>query len=353
MNIIAPIRQLKDLVTVRRMRLLPAAGEVLPVLSDYVRIRDVVAHSTFSNHHVMLDAGPALGMAPKQAAKLLQREVGEYVEKGSILAGKQGFARRILRSPVDGQVAAIRESQILLQVQESSAKLHARIPGKVVEIYPDRGVFIQFVGSWIEGVWGNGQFDDGDLSLLHDDPAQALTADDLDMSMRSLILVAGYCNQRAALEQAQEIPIRGLILGSLDTRLLPIAEQMEYPILLTEGFGTIPMNSSAFQLLRSHSTAHTSLNAQIWDEYAGLRPEIFVPIDDAGQPPQSIESQPFRVGLRVRVLTNPYQGKVGQIGSMLPASTLFPSGIRAAAAEVLLEDGIETVLPLANLEVLG
>ena len=173
------------------------------------------------------------------------------------------------------------------------------------------------------------------------------------MGMRSSVLLAGQCSQRKALEQAQQIPIRGLILGSLDTRLLPIAERMDYPILLTEGFGAMPMNSSAFQLLRGHVGADVSLNAQGGNEYEGLRPEVFIPLEQAGQPPESVEIQPFRVGLQVRILSNPYQGQVGQITAMMPASTLFASGIRAMAAEISLEDGSEAILPLANLEVLG
>ncbi len=353
MTFVAPLRNIKELVTVRRLRTLPAEGEVLPVLSDSVRVRDVVAHSTFSNEHILLDAGPALGMAPKRAAQFLQREVGEHVEKGSILAGRQGFAARLLRSPVDGQIAAIRGSQILIQAQESSAKLFARIPGRVIEIIPNRGVLIQFVGSWIEGLWGNDEFDDGSLHSFSEDPAYTFTADDLDISLRSSILLAGHCNQRKALEVAQQIPIRGLILGSLDTRLLPIAQSMEYPILLTEGFGAIPMNGPAFKLLNSYAGQEIGLNAQIADEYAGLRPEVFIPINNAGEPPAAVENQSFRVGLRVRVLSNPYQGQVGEISALLPSSTLFPSGIRAAAAEVALRQGGAAVLPLANLEVLG
>lgn len=353
MNYIAPLRQLKDLVTVRRTRMLPAEGQVLPTLTERVRVHDVVAQSSFSTRHVMLDAGPALGMAPKQVAKFLRRQVGEEVEEGSILAGKEGFASRLLRSPVDGQVAAIRDAQILLQVQESGVELRAQMPGRVVEILPERGVQIEFIGSWIEGIWGNEQFDDGSLYLLAEDPGHSFTADDLDMGMRSSVLLAGQCSQRKALEQAQQIPIRGLILGSLDTRLLPIAERMDYPILLTEGFGAMPMNSSAFQLLRGHVGADVSLNAQGGNEYEGLRPEVFIPLEQAGQPPESVEIQPFRVGLQVRILSNPYQGQVGQITAMMPASTLFASGIRAMAAEISLEDGSDAILPLANLEVLG
>lgn len=352
-TMIAPVTNIRELVTVQRSRLLPADGLVFPEMDQRLAARDVIAKSNFGNQHMLLDAGTALGTSPKRAATFLQREVGEDVEKGAILAGKRGIAARTLRAPVDGRVVAISGAQILLQVTEQSANLYACMSGRVISIIPSRGVILEFIGSWIEGAWGNGAFDDGALHMLSENADHSLVADDLDMSLRGSILLAGHCGQRQALEMAAQIPIRGLILGSLATRLLPLAQATPYPILLTEGFGEIPMNSAAFKLLAGAVNEIVTVNAQLENQFEDLHPEVFIPIENAGIPPKSIEAQSFRIGLKVRILSEPHAGEIGEISAMLPSSTLFPSGIRAPGAEIVLKDGSASVLPLANLEVLG
>jgi len=173
------------------------------------------------------------------------------------------------------------------------------------------------------------------------------------MSLRGAILLAGHCEQRQALELAAQVPIRGLILGSLTARLLRIAEKVPYPILLTEGFGTSAMNLVAFKLFSNHKEEQTTLNAQGNDPITGERPEVIIPVKDAGRPPQPIELQTFRVGQSVRLLNGAYKGQLGVIVSLLPASTLYSSGLRALGAEVELASGQSATIPLANLELLG
>ncbi len=352
-SIIAPVTNIQELITVQRNRLLPADGQVLSEIGDRLEAKDVIAHSNFGNQHIMLDASTALGMSPKRAATFLQRQVGDSIEKGAILAGKRAFAARLLRSPVAGQIVAINGSQLLIQINEESSKLYARMPGKVVRIIPNRGVELKFIGSWIEGAWGNGAFNDGFLHFQSDDPAYTLNADDIDMNLKDSLVIAGHCARKQTLQLASQVPIAGLILGSIATRLIPIAEQMPFPIMLTEGFGEIPMNRLAFKLFNSGAKEKITINAQHENEFENQHPEAFIPIDNAGSPPRSVEAQSFRVGLSVRILSNPYIGEIGEISALMPSSTLYPSGIRAPGAEIVLKDGSATVIPLANLEVLG
>jgi hypothetical protein len=258
-----------------------------------------------------------------------------------------------LRSPASGQIAAISAGQILLQVSDESALLPARIPGEIIDIDPGRGVTIECACAWIQGVWGNGRFADGNLQLQADNPSHQLTADQIDMSLRGVILLAGHCNQRQALELAGQVPIRGLVLGSLATRLLPLAEKMSYPIVIIEGFGDYPMNMDAFKLLSNHNSAAATLNAQRSDYYKGERPELIIPIKDPGRPPHPIRTQSFRLGQNVRVLSGDYKSALGEIASLLPNPALFVGGLRAPAAEVDLVSGGNIRVALANLELLG
>jgi hypothetical protein len=283
----------------------------------------------------------------------MQRQLGESVEKGAIIAGRRAIGSRLLRAPETGRIAAISGGQVLFALNDESARLPARVSGQVVDMEPNRGVVIQCVGAWLQGLWGNGHFADGFLHLLAATPDHVLTADEIDMSMRGALLVAGHCNQRQALELAGQVPIRGLVLASLATRLLPLARQVGYPILLTEGFGAIAMNEDAHRLLSNHQGDPSTLNAQRSRRYEGLRPELLIPLSDAGTPPPPADPQNFRLGQTVRILRGPHLGAIGEITELLPSSTLFPSGIRAPGAEISLSSGVETLAPLANLDVLG
>ncbi|MQC27272.1 MAG: hypothetical protein DWG76_07475 [Chloroflexi bacterium] len=350
---VAPVTYIQSRTTIRRRRLLDAEGNVLVKVGDLVSSADTVAQAATSTRHIMLDAARALNVPENRVAGLMQRQIGEMVEKGAIIAGRRAVGARLLRAPENGRVVAFSGGQVLLQVDDESTKLPARLAGKIVDVEPGRGVILQYSGAWLQGVWGNHRYGDGILQLLAKRPDHVLTADAIDMSMRGAILVAGHCNQLQALELAGQVPIRGLILSSLATRLWPAARKLEYPILLTEGFGRLPMNQVAHQLLSDLNGEAATLNAQPTDPFEDLRPEVLIPLSDAGTPPLPTEAENFRLGQTVRILRAPHAGEIGEITALLPGSTLFPSGLRAKAAEIALSKRGHALVPLANLEVLG
>jgi len=351
---IAPVSYIQPLTTLRRKRSLPVEGEVLVSLGATVHSSDAVARANLQAKHLILDAGRALGLPPERANRMIQRSVGEKLEEGAIIAGRRGVGARQLRAPAAGTIAAISESQVLLQVNDDSSFLRARVPGVVIDVEPNRGVTIECICALAQGVWGNGRLADGFLQAVGTDRDQVLTADQIDMSLRGVILFVGRCEQRQALELAAQVPIRGLIIGSLSTRLMPIAKNLPYPLVVVEGFGTTPINSDAFKLLSNHSGQQATLNAQYGGPGGGSeRPEVIIPIKEAGRPPQPVAMQTFRIGQPVHVLSGPDKGSVGEITAMLPAPTQYSSGLRALSAEVALENGQLINYPLANLELLG
>lgn len=348
----APITYIQPLVTLRRLRRLPAESTVQVSLGDRVRANDVIATTGLHRKHLMLDAARALGVPANRVSKHIQRQVGELVDEGAIIAGSRGLATRQLRAPAAGRVVAISEGQVLLQTSDESAQVQARVPGQVIDIDPGRSVTIECICAWIQCLWGNGRSGEGVLQLLADTPKHQLTADQIDMSLRGSILIGGHCNQPQALELAAQVPIRGLILGSLATRLLPMARHLEYPIVLVEGFGKMPINPDAAKLFSMHNGDHAALNAQPNDPYTGDRPEVVIPLSEAGRPPQPVEIQSFRIGQNVRVLSGPHRGQLGEISDLLP-NVAFESKLRGPAADVNLAGGSRARLPLANLELLG
>jgi hypothetical protein len=341
------------LTTVLRRRVLPAPGKVLVRQGQKVAPQDVIAQANFAAEHVLLDAARALQVSPKKVDKYIDRVAGEQVSEGDLLAtGPRGIVRRTLRAPCDGKIVFIRNGQVLLQRSATPYELTAGLAGVVAELIPERGAVIEASGSLIQGVWGNGRSDFGVLQPAFENPAAILMSENLEVSQRGAIIVGGYIQDVGVLQAAADIPVRGLILASMSARLVEQALQMPFPILLTEGFGQIPMNSPAFKLLTTNSNRDVSLNAETFDSIQGFRPEVVIPLPVSGRPSTTPLPRAYAPDQKVRAVRAPYNAQVGVIMSLLPGMVTFSNGIRAEAADVRLESGERVAIPLANLEVL-
>jgi len=171
--------------------------------------------------------------------------------------------------------------------------------------------------------------------------------------MRGFVILGGVVKDAETLKAAGELPVRGLILSSLFPSLLPLAREMRYPIILTEGFGPLPMNSIAYKLLSTNAKREVTVNAEARDRYTGACPEIIISLPTTAEPPALRAQETFAPGLQVRMRRPPSLGMIGSIVAIKPGLTILPSGLRAPAAEVKLENGETVVAPLINLEVVG
>jgi hypothetical protein len=348
---LAPVTHILPLTTVRRERLLPVPGKVLVRKGQKVGATDTIAEANLAPEHILLDLGRGLGIPAKKVEKYVQIKVGFPVAEGDIVAGPAGMTRRVVRAPHNGRVIQIEGGKALLEVQGQPFGLKAAIPGIVADLVPDRGAVIETTGALVQGVWGNGGIEFGLMYVLATSPDHLLTPDRLDVSLRGSIILAGHCEIAETLKTAEEMPLRGVVLSSMSPALIPVAAKLRIPVMIIEGFGRRPMNSAAFKLLTTNERREIALNGESWDRYAGTRPEVVIPLPAASELPPPRDADFFGPGQQVRVLRAPYAGKIGTLMD-LPGLVVFPSGIRALAGEVHLENGESAVLPLANLEVL-
>jgi hypothetical protein len=243
---------------------------------------------------------------------------------------------------------------VLLELEGEYTELKAGYSGVVADIIGDQGVLIDVVGSLIQGVWGNGKINYGLLSLLAHAPDDVVTPGIIDVSMRGSVVVAAYCEDEKVLLTGDDLPLRGMILASMDSALIPVALNVSYPIVIVEGFGKLPMNQDAYDILNSASRREASLIAEPWDRITNTRPEVVIALPDGVRPETLTESVPFIVGQTVRVVSPPYKSLVGTLTTLQPGLSVLPSGLRAQTAGVRLLNGGDIVqVPLANIEVIG
>jgi hypothetical protein len=349
----APVHHIIGLTSIVRERLLPISGTVLVRLNQKVNSNDVIAEASWAREHVLLDVARALGVTPNTADRLIKCKADDRLAANTEIAVGKGLFPRSVVAPREGRVVVVGGGQVLMEVGESKVELRAGITGTVIEVIPNSGAVIQAAGALVQGVWGNGRIDSGSLVNLAEKPDGILTASRLDVSMRGFVVLAGMVKDADSLKAAADLPVRGLILSSLSPSLIPQAREMRYPIVVTDGFGPLPMNSAAFKLLSTNAKREVTVNAEAYDRYSGARPEVIIPLPISADPPALHEVATFGPGLQVRMRRPPAMGMIGSIVTVKPGLTTLLSGLRAPAAEVKLENGETVVAPLVNLEVVG
>jgi hypothetical protein len=226
------------------------------------------------------------------------------------------------------------------------------MPGSVVGTDASSVVSIETTGALIQGAWGNGVYDWGVLRQIGEGPGERLLPDKMDIILRGSVIIAGVCDDASPLRAAAQLSIRGLVLGSMASDLVPVAKRMPYPIVLTEGFGEIPINNPAFNLLIGNVGREVTVDAGSADPFAGQRPEIIIPLPATQEVEISEGLVQLNPGVRVRVLRQPHPGAVGQVRELLAGAIAMPSGIMANCARVELEEIGTAVIPVSNLEVI-
>jgi hypothetical protein len=347
---LAPITHILPLTSIRRARALPVDGKVTVRVGQNVSASDVVAQARVAAGHLVLDIRRGLKIAQVSAAeRCIVRQPGDRLEKGDVIAESGGLFSRIVRAPADGDLVAVNAGQVLLRVRRTTLEVRAGFNGTVVDLIPERGAVIETNGALIQGVWGNGRVDGGLLLVVAGSPEAEFTSKDIDVSMRGAVVLAGHCSSADALQVADELPLRGLILASMTANLIPAANSVKFPILVVEGFGNIPYNDPAYILLTTSEKRDISLNAG-FDPSAGERPELVIPLPATGQGLQ--ETAYFEAGQTVRIQGAPYTGKTGTIQQLRQGLFTLPNGLKVQAADVRLDKDTLVTVPLANLEVL-
>jgi hypothetical protein len=350
---LAPVLHILPLTTIVRERLLPVAGKVNAHMNQRVNPTDVIAEASFAREHVLLDVARTFGVSASAADRMIRVKEGDRLTQGTLVAEGTGLFPRSIKAPRAGRVMVAGSGQVLMEAGDTRIELRAGLPGIVTQVISERGVVIRTAGALVQGVWGNGRIDNGLMVSLLEKPDDILTADRLDVSLRGSVILGGHVRDIETLKVAAELPVRGLIISSLPSSLITTAYQMRYPILVMEGFGVLPMNSAAFKLLTTNNKREATVNAEHLDRYSANRPEVIIPLPISNEPPEPNNYEAFAVGQQVRMRRPPNAGMIGTISNLRAGLSLLPSGLRASAADVRLENGENVLVPLVNLEVVG
>lgn len=359
-----------DHTVVHRRRMLPLPGTLLVQVGDRVRSDQVVAQAELPGKVFPVNLANQLSVAPAEINDYVIKKAGDAVEKDEILAENKPLIKWFkteIRSPVAGTIESVSSvtGQVLLREPPRVLQLLAYVNGVIVETIPQQGVVVETTCSLVQGIFGIGGETSGEIMIAVKAPDEPLTPSHLTPAMKGAVVIGGSFLSADAMKQAKTVGVAGLVVGGIhdeDLRALlgydlgvaiTGTEQVGFTLILTEGFGTIPMAAKTFTLLSAHAGRKASISGATQIRAGVIRPEIIVPQEGIRQKGTAqLQREGIRPGDPVRIIRDPMFGRIGEVSALPPELMKIPTESEVRVLEVTLCDGSTVVVPRTNIEVI-
>jgi len=361
---------------VREERLLPINGEVLVSEGEQVDAESPVARAMRPGNLTTVKVSERLGIDSAQVPGAMLKSQGDAVEADEVIAETRSFFglfHSTCASPVKGTVEHISPLSGHVAIREQPVPLEtvAHVSGRVAEIIEGRGAVIETRAALLQGIFGVGGERRGLLRAAAAGPDEpldvALAGDDPDSV--GAVLVGGATADRESLAAAARAGAAGVVVGGIadvDLRAfvghdIGVAvtgqEPVPFTLIITEGFGRVPMARRTFELLASLAGKRASINGATQIRAGVIRPQIIVPLEaqtDARAPTPSgrdvgVEAQ-LGVGAQVRLIREPYFGRLATVTALPAPPQQIETEAKVRVVEVNLGDDHRVIVPRANVE---
>ncbi|MGE5561317.1 MAG: hypothetical protein ACM3XN_09790 [Chloroflexota bacterium] len=297
---------------------------------------------------------------------------GDEVHQGTALAAVPDALTGIKYSyaPASGIISEIctRTGNVVLIRPSRPATVRAYLRGRVERVIPELGAVITGRASLIQGVFGVGYEVSGRLRVLAQSPADEVQPQMIDENCRGRVIVSGSYVSLPTMRRALDVGASGIITGGIDhldlVRLVGSEisagitgqEDLALTVVVTEGFGRLPMGQPAFDLLRRNDGQEVSLNGSTQVRAGVIRPEVVIPLAETATQTEAAAAEPtlseLACGVRVRLLGRPHFGQTGVIVERPTEPVKMESEISLRVVVVELTDGRRVTVPEANIDVI-
>ena len=352
----------------KKERILPLKGDVLVKTGDQLTPDTIVASTNLPGNVQMLKVSNILNIDPKDVVEALQVKEGQKVKKGDTIAetsGIFGMFKSSVESPVNGTIESISQSTGRVVVREAPipVEVDAYVSGVVDDVVENEGIVLKSNAAFIQGIFGIAGEKRGDLLVVSSGPGEELTADQITADMKGKILIGGSFLGLEAYKKALSFQVAGIVVGGFNYYDLKAilgynlgvaitgTEKLNTALIVTEGYGSIPMSEATFSLLKENDGKAASINGATQIRAGVIRPEIVIPIDSGNTDDDSSSKMPegIQEGSTVRVIRSPNFGKIGIVISLPSELNKMESETMVRVAEINI-DGNNILIPRANLE---
>jgi hypothetical protein len=364
-----PGLRVTESTVLRRERRLPLKGEVLAKIGQTVRATDIVARTLLPGNVQTVNVANSLGADPMEVSELLVKKVGEEIGAGEPLGRRKGFFGLFnaeCKSPASGTVEAVSEvtGQVIVREPPMPVEIDAYLDGKISEVIEGEGVVVEARGAFVQGIFGIGGETYGELITAVASPDLELTSADLKPEFAGKVVVGGSYVSHDVLREAIKLRIAAVIVGGFDDQdlrdilgydlgvAITGTEEIGITLMLTEGFGRMPMAERTFKLLEGHTGRLGSVSGATQIRAGVMRPEVIIP-----HPEEAIsggaegESSGLELGTLLRGIREPYFGRIGKVTALPPELEQLESEAKVRVLEAEF-DGERVIIPRANVELI-
>src|SRR5262245_5661649 len=285
---------------VRRERRLPLKGAVLVARGDRVDAATVVARTELPGNVQTVNLAARLSIDPARVPDALGRPIGGTVEAaGEVVAGGRslfGLLKQKAVAPVDGMIESVSgvTGQLILREAPIPVEVNAYVRGRVVEVLPDEGMVVESEAAFVQGIFGVGGETHGSVFAAVSGPDAELSADRIDASCRGRVLIGGAYVSYETLMRARDAGAAAVVVAGFDDRdlrrllgkdlgvAITGSEDLGITLVLTEGFGRIPMAERTWKLLSGHQGAAAAVSGATQIRAGVMRPESIVALVTTG-----------------------------------------------------------------------
>ena len=354
--------------SVEKERRLPLKGEVLVDKGTDVTPDQIVARTHLPGNVKMVNVANLLNVDAQDVPEFMLIDIGKNVSEGDLLAetkGLFGLFKSEVKSPVDGILESVSHitGQVVIREAPIPVEVDAYMNGNVSEVMDKEGVVITSNAVFIQGIFGMGGENRGDLSVLVANREDELNEDMITTDNKGSIIVGGSHISLNAYKKAISMGVSAVVVGGFNYHdlkdilgyTLGVAitgsEDIGASLIITEGYGKIPMGARSFDILKRHNGRFTSVNGATQIRAGVIRPEIVIPFNDVDGLDSALKKNETGIteGSLVRVIRAPYFGHIGTVASLPRELQKMESETMVRVAEVKIND-LNFVIPRANLE---
>ncbi len=280
--------------TVYRSRRLPIPGQVRVEQGQPVTADTLIAYTEIPGAPFPVRVAARLSIEPEQIQRVMLKQVGDPVEAGeaiALLTSMFGLSKDYVYAPRTGTLESVSERTGVVVVRGPSTPVStlAYLPGEVDELIPEEGAVIRATGLLLTGAFGVGNERFGKLLVPADQPAEQLTPDRLGAEATGAVVVTGGPVSAEVLKKAAQLQVSAIVAGSVGNAALvdylgyeigvPITGQEDVvaTLIVTSGFGSLPMDADLFELLKGQQGKIVSVNGTTHLRSQLIKPEIFIP----------------------------------------------------------------------------
>lgn len=365
-----PTVMISSATTVRKSRILPLPGEVRVKVGEKVNPDTVVAGTSIPGDYRFINMLDVMQVEANEVLGSMLKKMGDKVEQGEIIASKKSFfglLKNECKSPITGTLSSLSNltGRLAIQAPPIPIEINAHIPGKVIEILPERGVIIECSAAFIQGIFGIGGEQRGEILMLAKSPEEVLTEEKIYPECAGKIVVGGSLVTKGGLEKAVKVGAAGVVVGGIVGKELTdflgyeigVAitgqEDINTTLIVTEGFGKASMFKRRFDLLKLFEGHLACISGATQIRAGVIRPEVIIPQEGLSKTGEVASSgDRLDLGLRVRITREPYFGLSGNVMELPIALQEIDTESVVKILKVKLDDGREVSVPTTNVEIL-